>query len=101
MGKYVRQADRALVQRRLALESGKTKMIGYRPISDMQRVVRIEAESGMATSPVRPDKRRPPRQSIVTATRLALTVALRRLADALEPAARCGDRTPAADVRSG
>jgi hypothetical protein len=73
MGEYVRQADRALLQRRLAL----------------------------ATSPVRPDKRRPPRQSIVTATRLALTVALRRLADALEPAARCGDRTPAADVRSG
>ena len=66
-------------------------MTGYQIISDLQRVVRIEAESAMADKPIRPDTPRIPRQSIVTALRLNTTVALRRLADLVEPARACLD----------
>jgi hypothetical protein len=66
-------------------------MTGYQIISDLQRVVRIEAESAMPDRPLRPDTPRAPRPSIVTTLRLNMTLALRRLADAVEPARACLD----------
>jgi hypothetical protein len=63
-------------------------MTGYQIISDLQRVVRLEAESARPGRPIQVDTGRPRRPSIFVSTRLGMTVALRRLADALEPAAR-------------
>ena len=61
-------------------------MTGFQIISDLQRVVRIEAESALPDRPVRPET---PRQPIGAGARLSLTIALRRLADAIEPATAC------------
>ena len=66
-------------------------MTGYQIISDLQRVVRLEAESALPNGPIRPESERIPRQSIVTTVRLATTTALRRLADVVEPARACLD----------
>ena len=66
-------------------------MTGYQIISDLQRVVRIEAESALAGQPIRPNKVRTPRQPVVASVRLGMTAALRRLADAVEPATACLD----------
>jgi hypothetical protein len=69
-------------------------MTGFQIISDVQRAVRLEAESALPNQPIQPDAPHAPRRSVVTTTRLAMTVALRRLADTLEPARSCMD-TPA------
>jgi hypothetical protein len=66
-------------------------MTGYQIISDLQRVVRLEAESALPNGPIRPETPRVPRQSITTTLRLNTTLALRRLADAVEPARACLD----------
>lgn len=69
-------------------------MTGFQIISDVQRVVRLEAESALPNQHLQPEAPHAPRRSVITTTRLAMTVALRRLADALEPARACLD-TPA------
>ena len=66
-------------------------MTGYQIISDLQRVVRIEAESALAGQPIRLAEVRTPRQPVIARVRLSMTLALRRLADAVEPAKSCLD----------
>jgi hypothetical protein len=62
-------------------------MIGYQIIADVQRIAHLEAQSARPNSPVIPGPETgvgPPR---IASLRLQMTFALRRLADALEPAA--------------
>ncbi len=66
-------------------------MTGYQIISDLQRVVRYEAESARPDRPVQPETPRAARQSIVISARLGISLALRRLADVMEPARACLD----------
>ena len=61
-------------------------MTGYQIISDLQRVVRLDEESARPNRPIRLESARQRRQSIFVSTRLGMTVALRRLADVVEPA---------------
>ena len=60
-------------------------MTGYQIISDLQRIVALEARSGEPNAPIRPERIRTPRGSLLAATRLQLTSALRWAADVLEP----------------
>lgn len=58
-------------------------MHGMHAITDMHRIATIEAQSARPNSPQRPDKG--PRRSLLNGLRMTMTVALRRIADALEP----------------
>ena len=62
-------------------------MTGFQIINDVQRIAATEARSAEPAAPVRPDHVRALRGSTVLAIRLQLTVALRRIANRLEPAA--------------
>ena len=59
-------------------------MHGMHAITDMHRIATLEARSARPNSPQRPD--REPRESLLDGLRLAMTLWLRRLANALEPA---------------
>jgi hypothetical protein len=61
-------------------------MTGFEIITDLQRIVAMEARSGEPTAPVRPDPIRLPRQSVLALARLQLTGFLRWAADIVEPA---------------
>jgi hypothetical protein len=61
-------------------------MTGYQIISDLQRVVALEARSARPEAPVHPVEEQAPRTPRVASLRLRMTIALRRLADVLEPA---------------
>ena len=62
-------------------------MIGYQIIADVQRIAHLEAQSARPNAPVVPEPDSIARPSRVASLRLQMTLALRRLADALEPAA--------------
>jgi hypothetical protein len=59
-------------------------MITHPIVTDLARMTAREAQSALPNSPVVPDSVR--RSRVMPAVRLQLTAALRRVADALEPA---------------
>jgi hypothetical protein len=60
-------------------------MITHPLVTDLYRIVEGEAQSALPNAPVRPDRVRAPRVSLLASTRLRLTAALRWAADVLEP----------------
>lgn len=62
-------------------------MNGLTPIMDIQRVVRIEAESAQPNAPIRTEREGQERTSVISTTRMQTTQLLRWLADRLEPKA--------------
>jgi hypothetical protein len=62
-------------------------MIGYQIIADVQRIAHLEAQSARPNAPVIPEPETVMRLPRIALLRLQMTFALRRLADALEPAA--------------
>jgi hypothetical protein len=62
-------------------------MIGYQIIADVQRIAHLEAQSARPNAPVVPEPVPMERAPRIASLRLQMTLALRRLADALEPAA--------------
>jgi hypothetical protein len=61
-------------------------MIGYQIIADVQRIAHLEAQSAQPNAPIVPVTERTPRAPRIALLRLQMTIVLRRLADALEPA---------------
>jgi len=62
-------------------------MIGYQIIADVQRIAHLEAQSALPNAPVIPEHQSYMRAPRIATLRLQMTLVLRRLADALEPAA--------------
>ena len=62
-------------------------MIGYQIIADVQRIAHLEAQSARPDAPTVPTPETIVRAPRIASLRLQMTIVLRRLADALEPAA--------------